>query len=255
MEPNDREQCQELEPFERNKYFAGKLVTEKDLTDEQSYHRAGRKQHNRYLHGYGVVCGLRVVPSSTAEPKSVLVEPGLALDPWGREIVVPEPVQFEVGERGCRDTLKFAGRTKSLFLVIEYREVLTDTIPVPVSPDEPGSDSHTQPSRICETYQLGLRRKPPEVDDNVSLQVCELLADAVRKGVETEKLYSLLCEYVSRPCRPCAPDPAVTLARIDLPTDGGITANEIDNCSHRQIALSTDRILQILLFTLNSLQR
>ena len=110
-------------------------------------------------------------------------------------------------------------------------------------------------SRTCETYQLSLRRKPPEVDDKVSLQLCELLADAIRKGVGTKHLHSRLCEFVSQPCRSCAPDPAVTLARINLPIQGGITANEIDNCSHRQLALSTDRILQILLYTLTSLQR
>jgi len=252
MEPNDREQCQELEPFERNKYFEGQILTEKDLSDEQAYHQGGRKQHNRYLHGYGVVCGLRVVPSSTAEPKSVLVEPGLALDPWGREIVVPEPVQFEVGKRGCRDTLKFAGRTKSLFLVIEYLEMPTDTIPG--SPIGPDSDSHMQPSRIRETYQLSLRRKPPKMGNDVSLQLYKLLTETIRKGVETEQLHSLLCEVVSQPCRPCAPDPAVILARIDLPIEGGITANDIDNCSHRQLALSTDLILSILLFTLTNRQ-
>lgn len=110
MEPIDRGQCQELKPAKRNNYFDGKLLSAGDLRDEQLYHRGGRKQHNRYLHGYGVVCGLRVMPVNEVKARCVRVEPGVALDPWGREIVVTDPVKFEVGERGCRDTLRGRGR-------------------------------------------------------------------------------------------------------------------------------------------------
>lgn len=73
-----REECQELNPAKRNNYFLGKVLTEEDLRNDQFHHR-------------------------TAD---------LALDPWGREIVVSEPVQFEVGELGCRDTLKICWTDK-----------------------------------------------------------------------------------------------------------------------------------------------
>ena len=68
MDNVDRDPCRELTPARRNNYFAGKLLTKKDLQDEQSYFMGKDKQHNRYLHGYGVVCGLRVLPAEPPQP-------------------------------------------------------------------------------------------------------------------------------------------------------------------------------------------
>jgi hypothetical protein len=238
----DAEPCQELTPLERPRYFAGQMLTEQDLRDEQAYHRGKGKQHNRYLHGYGVVCGLRVVPTSPPRRGNVVVEAGLALDPWGREIVVPEAVEFELARSE-------EGRTGSFFLVLEYRETPTDLVPAP------GPEEERVARRIRESYALGLRREPAEGDDRASREFCERLAEAIREGMGAERLHALLSEWVSQPCRPCVPDPAVTLARIDLPARGAITATRIDNWSHRRLALSADRVLQILLCALVGLER
>ena len=62
MMAEDEERCHELAPAQRNNFFTGKLLTARDLEAEQSYFRGKGKQHDRYLHGYGTVCGLRVVP-------------------------------------------------------------------------------------------------------------------------------------------------------------------------------------------------
>jgi hypothetical protein len=255
MDTGDRDPCQELTPAKRNSYFSGQLLTEDDFREEQEYFRGKGKRHNRYLHGYGVVCGLRVVPAGPSQPMCVVVEPGLALDAWGREIVVPEPVEFDLGERGCRGALGITGRTESPFLVVEYRESPADFVPVLPGPAQPGSQEESAASRILEAFELGLRREPPEVGDRVDLELCELLADGIRQGAGVERLHRLLCEIVSQPCRPCEPDPGVTLARIDLPARGAVTDAQIDNCSHRHLALSADRLLQVLLCTLGSLGR
>jgi hypothetical protein len=148
----DADPCQELTPLKRPRYFAGQMLTEQDLRDGQAYVRGKDKQHNRYLHGYGVVCGLRVVPASPPRRRRVVVEAGLALDPWGREIVVPEAVEFELAGPEV-------GRTGSFFLVIDYREGATDLVPVPGPPDP---QEERVASRIRETYALALRREPPE---------------------------------------------------------------------------------------------
>jgi hypothetical protein len=50
------ESCKELTPAEQPKFFSGQLLTTVDLEGKN-------KQHNRYLHGSGVVCGLWVVPT------------------------------------------------------------------------------------------------------------------------------------------------------------------------------------------------
>jgi hypothetical protein len=67
---------------------SGRLLTAEDFETEQSYWLGKHRSHGRHLHGSGIVCGLRVTPSG---PGGVSVEPGLAIDGLGSEIVVPEP--------------------------------------------------------------------------------------------------------------------------------------------------------------------
>ena len=54
----------EAEAPTRNHYFTGKLLVERDFTDEQHYFREKIRLHHQRLHGVGVVCGLAVGPAS-----------------------------------------------------------------------------------------------------------------------------------------------------------------------------------------------
>src|ERR1044071_6018429 len=74
----------------RNHYFTGKLLVERDFTDEQRYLTGKDQRHNQTLHGFGVVCGLRVKehPNPGCRNRYVVVEPGTAIDCCGREILV-----------------------------------------------------------------------------------------------------------------------------------------------------------------------
>ena len=47
-------------PFTRNNYFTGKLLVERDFTDESRFHMEKLRHHEQLLHGWGVVCGLKV---------------------------------------------------------------------------------------------------------------------------------------------------------------------------------------------------
>ncbi len=79
--------------LKRPKYYAGKLMTADDFRAEQEYQRERAWQHNRMLHGYGVVVGLEVGLQENADGSTqVIVSSGYALDGWGREIVVIEPL-------------------------------------------------------------------------------------------------------------------------------------------------------------------
>lgn len=79
--------------LKRPSYFAGQLLTADDLRAEQDYHIQARWQHNRMLHGYGIVVGLEVAIQENDESSTqIIVSPGYALDGWGREIVVTEPL-------------------------------------------------------------------------------------------------------------------------------------------------------------------
>jgi hypothetical protein len=74
----------DLKPFERLRFFNGRLLTAGDFALEQNYLRGKRQLHNRALHGFGIVSGLRV----TIESGQVVVTAGLALDCEGNELVV-----------------------------------------------------------------------------------------------------------------------------------------------------------------------
>src|SRR5262249_35100006 len=59
---------------------------------EQRYVLSKQWLYNRTVLGPGVVCGLGVEPLTTAVGSGLVVRAGLAIDGWGREIVVPEDV-------------------------------------------------------------------------------------------------------------------------------------------------------------------
>jgi hypothetical protein len=88
--------CKGLECLERPRYFAGQLLTEAELNSEQAYVIAKNRLHNRYLHGWGVVCGLEVVCSSC--DGWVKVREGYAIDPCGNDIIVCRARDFNVVE-------------------------------------------------------------------------------------------------------------------------------------------------------------
>ena len=60
--------CVPVPEFKRLNYFYGQMLGAADFRAEQQYFREKLKLHNRCLHGYGVVCGLRVVPEPTEQP-------------------------------------------------------------------------------------------------------------------------------------------------------------------------------------------
>ena len=79
----------QLLPFERNRYYVGKLLTSADFQAEQSYFNNKRRFLNQMMFGAGIVCGLSVY---SLDDLSVMVESGAAIDGLGREIVVENSV-------------------------------------------------------------------------------------------------------------------------------------------------------------------
>ncbi len=86
----------DLPPFCRNHYYTGKLLTKRDLEDEQRYLMDKMRLHHLALHGWGVVCGLKVKPHPYCPDRRIMVEPGLAIDSCGREIRVLCEVELEL---------------------------------------------------------------------------------------------------------------------------------------------------------------
>lgn len=81
---------------ERVHYYQGQYLGAQDFLAEQQYHRDMRRRHNVGHHTWGIVVGLALVERE-AEGGSleVWVEPGMAVDGYGREIVVWRPHKLE----------------------------------------------------------------------------------------------------------------------------------------------------------------
>lgn len=153
-----------LNKFSRNHYFNGKLLVERDFVDEQIYHIAKRRMLNSVLHGDGTVCGLKLRqhPAPDCQPHYIYVEPGVAIDCCGREIVVTrnEPIHISalVEDAG----LELDG-SQDLFVAIRYRDRLAEQIPV-ILGDCDCADEQQAANRIDECFEFVVfARSPGEV--------------------------------------------------------------------------------------------
>lgn len=83
----------ESQPIKRPHFFNGRLLTSADLALEQQYLIEKHKLHNRALHGFGIVSGLKV----TVSTGRVIVAPGMGIDCEGNELVVDSEQSVAVG--------------------------------------------------------------------------------------------------------------------------------------------------------------
>jgi hypothetical protein len=86
--------CQNI-CFERPNYFCGQLLNDTDLSAGQTYLREKLKLYHRTLDGWGVVCGLRLTCDHDC-CSSIRVGDGYAIDDCGNDLVVCQPLQFDV---------------------------------------------------------------------------------------------------------------------------------------------------------------
>jgi len=156
-------------PFERNKYFYGKLLSVDDFELEQKYFNDKRRMINRFLCGAGIVAGMNVVG---VDEQTISVETGCALDSFGREIVIDTPVIKKLsllpGFDSCTDM-----HDNYVYLCVEYDE--KDTNPVHNIAGGAGAAGTDQAeySRTREGYRLYLVNQEPE-DRNLSYRsLCE----------------------------------------------------------------------------------
>lgn len=70
--------------LKRPRFFTGQLLTAEALELEQEYFLKKLRRHNRSLHGFGIVSGLKV----TVNSGQIVVAPGLALDCEGNELAI-----------------------------------------------------------------------------------------------------------------------------------------------------------------------
>src|SRR6266851_2826471 len=107
----------DIEPFTRNYYFTGKLLVERDFRQEQDYYVDKFRHHDQTLHGWGVVCGLKVKAHQNplCRNRFICIEPCI-------DITQLAAIKALVAKN---DT-----GSHTLQICIRYRECPTEQIPV-----------------------------------------------------------------------------------------------------------------------------
>ncbi|MDE6640510.1 MAG: hypothetical protein K2K63_08300 [Acetatifactor sp.] len=137
-----------LYPFERNRYYPGKMLTSADFQAEQAYFNNKRRFINNLMYGAGVVCGCGVF---SLDDLSLLVESGVAIDGLGREIVIESSVVKKLSAIEGFESLK----TNMASLCLRYREEPVHT--VYTMNQRAGEDEREyEYNWISENYQLFL---------------------------------------------------------------------------------------------------
>ncbi|MFA7468009.1 MAG: hypothetical protein WCY82_07060 [Desulfotomaculaceae bacterium] len=146
-------------PFERNRYFYGKLLTVNDFETEQKYVNDKRRLVNRFLHGSGVVCGMNVVG---VDDTTISVEMGLALDFSGREIVIDTPVIKKLSMiEGFESVPEEGGDMGYLYLCLEYAEQEKEAVHS-ITASNVRSTGEMEHNKYAETHRMFLTGHEPD---------------------------------------------------------------------------------------------
>jgi hypothetical protein len=73
------------DPLSRVHYFEEQYLRTQDFVDEQAYHLTAHRRHNVGQHTWGIVVGLEL----ESEEGALVLRPGVAVDGYGRDLVVP----------------------------------------------------------------------------------------------------------------------------------------------------------------------
>jgi hypothetical protein len=237
----------------RNRYHFGQLLGVEQFVLETDYFNHKRWLLNRLVSGYGVVCGLDVKPGQS--PNEIVVTPGVAIDKWGREIIVvndTQPIaipgtQIERGAEIQHDRQQQQQYQKKgsedrahawVQVVICYRECESD--PVPVMAGDCHACEPCAPSTIREVYSVEFRPGPapwPACD-------CRIPEALGGGGID----HAVLARWVTYNCPEVAEDPCIPLANIRIidPDEGHRCDEGNIDIRIRPIVYTNDLLYELL---------
>jgi len=223
----------------RNRYYYGKLLDTYHLDLEQSYEISKRWMLNRLSLGAGVLCGLHV--SISNDRKLVRVGSGVAIDYWGREIIVPssspgvDPTQptdscgNDVGEpvRG--------GNAVTLYVC--YHECEAEPSQALVSEcDERACENGIVREKYRLQIRAGVPRPPGSLTDNQCTSIFGPLPANTTRRIVACKTLNPSCDAPDESCIPIA---TITL------DDKGLVRS-VDECSYRTTVYSNAVLLDLI---------
>lgn len=137
-----------LYPFERNRYYPGKMLVSADFQAEQTYFNNKRRFINNLMYGSGIVCGCGVF---NLDDLSIMVESGVAIDGMGREIIIDSSVVKKLSAIEGFDKLQ----TDHAALCLRYEEEEVHTV-YTMNQASLEEGKEYEYNRISEGYQLFL---------------------------------------------------------------------------------------------------
>ncbi|MBR6326180.1 MAG: hypothetical protein IKR61_05180 [Lachnospiraceae bacterium] len=159
----------QLYPFERNRYYPGKMLTSADFQTEQDYFINHQRFMNGLMYGSGIVCGLGVLG---LDDLSIMVESGAAIDGTGREIVVDSSVVKKLSAIEGFDSLK----TDLASLCLRFRDKEVHSV---YAVNRGESDKDYEYNHVSEGYELFLldrddiaEEEEPETEFLTKQKIC-----------------------------------------------------------------------------------
>jgi hypothetical protein len=210
-------------PQTRPRWRAGEYLTSAASALEQTCRLQRLRRHNRKMHGWGVLCGLWVVPAADAtHPWGISICPGYAIGPYGDEIELPHAVQLNLEEfLWYKPDTPLAGIAvipQIAYIAVRYQDIAGELTLVPNLACR-CNDPDYVPDRIGDGYQAGVIWPSTGLTQGTDAAAPASAAPA-----------TALCKPDSAPCPPCPESPWVILAAILLPQRGiPITAAMINN--------------------------
>ena len=159
-----------LGPDLRVNYAYGMVLGLDEFLQEQMHRLTKSALHERGRHGFGTVSGLAVsVTPAGATDYTVNVTTGIAVDQWGREIVIRCDQCARIGawlgvqeqaDPGVLAEHQQQDGKVTVYVVASYAECLDALVPLPGQPCS-SSDQTMVPSRIRDAWDVELRWEPP----------------------------------------------------------------------------------------------
>lgn len=248
----------ELMTFVRNNYYYGKLLDADHFELETDYGNGKRWLLNRLLFGYGVVFGLDVFPGTA--PNTLRVKKGLALDGWGREIVVPQetealpippdllpppaaPAPAAAAKPASKGTAAPQQQYTDLHVVLCYQE--GKAAPTPVLTSDCQATGPCMPGEIRECYRIEFHQgAAPRV--SLKCRIPDVFSDG-------QIDYGLLTRFVTKHPHEPPKLPGVVLANVRIPQgEPAPCKSEYIDTTVRRIVYSNELLFELMLGLANA---
>jgi hypothetical protein len=254
--------------LDRVRYFSRQLITVEDMLAEQAYFREKLRRHNRFLHGWGVVCGCEVVAAPEKNHSwRVQICPGYVVTPLGDEIFIPPTSKtfFDFTSGTSQDSdpceqavpcppsnrVKTESESKTVYLAVCSTEC--HVRPLRIHPAGCGcDDAACEYSRIREGFEfiqlwdLPESHKLAEKEDEA---LCKKFQEAAEFGTSaTTHNYgngSKVKKFVPD-CPESVEDDCVVLAQVTLSGKQNDGQGELKICYEGRRVLYSTRTLQAL---------